>query len=104
MNSFFSGQLEHIKSKWPSVFAKHGYLHYPTPGDEALRLLTEFLDLAAIWRKDETQPEGNKPIMIRCRQMASFPAFRFRIRKNITAGPYGWDAACLRATIRRKHC
>ena len=58
MNSFSDRVLEYIADTWPGKFPIHGYIHYHEPKDIPTKPLESFLQWAAIWRKDESHPEG----------------------------------------------
>ena len=57
MNSFGEKNLEYVDKKWPHRFAIHGYPRKPT-GDPSVTPLVDYLDWAAIWRKDEDHLAG----------------------------------------------
>lgn len=58
MNSFSDLLLDYVDDKWPHKFAIHGYIHYNRPKDTPTRPLHDFLDWAAIWRKDADHTTG----------------------------------------------
>lgn len=58
MNSFSDCNLEYVDTKWPHKFAIHGYIHYKKPKDTPTQPIENFLDWAAIWRKDEDHTAG----------------------------------------------
>lgn len=58
MNSFSEQNLEYCATRWPKKYLLHGYLNYARPKDHATLPQEQFLDWAAIWRKDENHPAG----------------------------------------------